>query len=43
MTHQLRIICPAAIFGVLAYICTCGHRSYTFHDWTTHNQLEDTP
>ncbi len=40
MTHQLRIICPAPIFGVLTWVCTCGHRSYTFHDWTLHNQLE---
>lgn len=40
MTHQLRIVCPAAIFGVLTWVCICGHRSYTFHDWTLHNQLE---
>ena len=41
MTFQLRIICPAPIFGVLTWVCTCGHRSYTFHDHRTH--LEDTP
>lgn len=41
MTHQLRIICPAPIFGVLTYVCCCGQRSYTFHDHRTH--LEDTP
>ena len=27
----------SAIFGVLTYICTCGHRSYTYHDWTIHS------
>ena len=36
MTHDLYSICPAAIFGVLTYVCTCGHRSYTYDDWTTH-------
>ena len=41
MTHELDVICPAAIFGVLTWVCTCGHRSYTFHDHRTH--LEDTP
>ena len=41
MTHQLRILCPAPIFGVLTYVCCCGQRSYTFHDHRTH--LEDTP
>ena len=41
MTHQLRIICPAPIFGVLTYVCCCGQRSYTVHDHRTH--LEDTP
>ena len=40
MSHQLRIICPAPVFGVIAYICCCGHRSYTSHDWTTHTQQE---
>ena len=40
MKHRLDVICPSSIFGVLTYVCTCGHRSYTWHDWTSHNQLE---
>ncbi len=36
MTCQLATICPAPVFGVPVYLCTCGHRAYTINAHHTH-------